>query len=275
LFRIREFTDEARSHPRAKTELLAAVSHDLRGPLGNAESLLTLALEADPDNTRPERTLLLRAHVNVRRVNTLVSNLLEAACIEAGQVHFQWAPVQLNDLVDDVFDLETGAATLKGVTLGKHVDASLPVITADLVQAGRVLTNLVNNAIKYTDAGGTVVIRTDHDEEHVRVSVQDSGPGIGPEQCAGLFAPYRRVHVGGYTAGTGLGLYIAKSLTEAQGGRISVSSQLGVGSTFSVSFPRVRRLNETPAHVTRLSERSRATAAGGQAHAAAVSVQAA
>jgi signal transduction histidine kinase len=268
----RKEADEARLHEQAKTELLAAVSHDLRGPLGNAENLLTLALQADPQPAGSQHELMLRAYVNVRRVNTLVSNLLEVACIQSGQVHFQWAPVQLNDLVDDVYNLEAGAAVLKGVKLSSETRAGLPVITADQVQVGRILTNLVNNAIKYTPPGGTVVLRTDYDDDTVRVSVHDTGPGMSPEQCAALFAPYRRVHVGGYTPGAGLGLYIAKRLTESQGGAIKVSSQQGAGSIFVMSLPRARRVGDTAARVTRAKERQ-PTAEG--MHATSVSVQAA
>jgi len=233
--------DAATAELRAKatTELLAAVSHDLRGPLGNAENLLELILENHADGPSEERKLLLQTQVNVRRVSTLVTNLLDAACIEAGQVHFQWAPMQLNDVVQDVFALEAGAAHLTGVTLTTELDATPPVLIADYVQVGRILGNLVNNAIKYTPRGGRVSIRTSSAATMVRVEVRDSGRGMSQEQCARLFAPYHRVHLGGYTEGKGLGLYIVKRLTEALGGAIAVSSQPNVGSTFTITLPRL------------------------------------
>lgn len=231
---------EARLRDQAKSELLAAVSHDLRGPLGNAEGLLSLLLDdaADEEPASP-RALLLRVQVNVRCVSALVANLLQAACIKAGQVHLQRAPVQLNDVVDDVLTLEAGAAQLKAVTLSKEIDPQLPVVTADLVQMGRVLTNLVSNAIKYTESGGRVVVRTVRTADSVRLLVEDNGPGMSAAQCREVFAPYRRVHLGGSAPGAGLGLYIVKQLVEAQGGTVSVGSRQGEGSTFSVSFPAV------------------------------------
>jgi signal transduction histidine kinase len=235
---------EARLRDQAKSELLAAVSHDLRGPLGNAESFLALVLDGDAHDVADDRMLLLRAQVNVRRVTSLVTNLLQASCIEKGQVALQWAPVQLNDVVDDVFSPEAGAALLKEVTLQKAINPNLPHVTADFIQAGRIAANLVNNAIKYAGAGGTVTLRTSFDADNVYLSVEDNGPGMSPEQCQALFAPYRRVHLGGYTPGMGLGLYIVKRLTEAHGGTVRVSSQLGVGSTFVVSFPREQRAPE-------------------------------
>jgi signal transduction histidine kinase len=260
---------EAHLREQAETELLAAVSHDLRGPLGNAENLLVLSLEAQAEGLPAERDLLLRAQVNVRRVSALVTNLLDAARIEAGQVYSQWAPVQVNDAVEDIFNLEAGAAQLRGVTLTKELDPHLPAIVADYVQVGRILVNLVSNAIKYTDRGGAVSIRTSANEAGVMVTIQDSGLGMSPEQCEALFAPYRRVHLGGYTQGKGLGLYIVKYLTDALGGHVQVSSQLGVGSSFTVMLPHVAR----GADLARATKRSEvpvesATAAVGVPHAA-------
>jgi signal transduction histidine kinase len=235
---------EAQLREQAKGELLAAVSHDLRGPLGNAENLLALVLDGDAPDDETRRLLLLRTQVNVRRVTSLVINLLQASCIEKGQVALQLAPVQLNDVVDDVYTPEAGAALLKRVTLRKDIDPNLPSITADFIQMGRIATNLVNNAIKYTGGDGTVTVSTSFDADNVYLSVEDNGPGMSAEQCEVLFAPYRRVHLGGYTPGMGLGLYIVKRLTEAQGGTVRVSSEQGKGSTFVVAFPRAQRLPE-------------------------------
>ena len=232
---------EARLREQAKGELLTAVSHDLRGPLGNAENLLALVLEGDAPYDETSRLLLLRTQVNVRRVTSLVLNLLQASCIEKGQVALQWAPVQLNDVVDDVYTPEAGAALLKRVSLHKDIDPNLPSITADFIQMGRIATNLVNNAIKYTGADGTVTVSTSFDTDNVYLSVEDDGPGMSTEQCEALFAPYRRVHLGGYTPGMGLGLYIVKRLTEAQGGTVRVRSEPGRGSAFVVAFPRAQR----------------------------------
>jgi two-component system phosphate regulon sensor histidine kinase PhoR len=243
----RSDASEARLREQAKGELLTAVSHDLRGPLGNAEGLLGLVLDGQGRDPADSRALLLRAQSNVRRVSSLVVNLLQAAALEAGQLHLQLRPVQLNDVVEDVFSAEVGAALLKNITLVREMEANIPIIDADFMQLGRITANLVDNAVKYTAAGGTVVIRTAHDAESVTISVQDSGPGMTGQQCEELFAPYRRVHLSGYAPGTGLGLYIVKRLTEAHGGKVHVTSQPNVGSTFTVSFPRRREAHELPA----------------------------
>jgi signal transduction histidine kinase len=259
--------NDARLRERAKTDLLAAVSHDLRGPLGNAENLLMLLLETPPGQML-DRSLLVRAQVNVRRLSSLVGNLLQTATIEAGKVHFQMTPVQLNDVVDDVTTLSSGAAQLKEVSLLQEADAQLPEVTADHLQVGRVLTNLVDNAIKYTPAGGSVIVRTRCDEQWIRVEVQDTGPGLTAEQCATLFAPYNRARLVTYAHGTGLGLYIVKRLTEAQGGTVSVHSQVGVGSVFTIAFPRLLAFGRTGASVAARCEAPLGAPAAAHAEAA-------
>lgn len=233
--------NQAKLREQAKSELLAAVSHDVRGPLGNAENLIQLCLENSTGDQGENRLFMLRAQANIRRVMLLVNNLLQAASIESGKFRLEKAPVQLNDVVEDMFNLESGAALLKQVTLRKELDPALPMINGDFMQLGRIVQNLLDNAIKYTEGGGRIVIRTAGDAAGVRIAVEDNGPGIAPEQCKQLFAPYRRAHLGGYTTGTGLGLYIVKCLTEAQGGAVKIDSVLGSGSTFTVSFPLAAR----------------------------------
>lgn len=254
---------EARLREQAKTELLAAVSHDVRGPLANAESLLQLALEMDQEGTPVDRSLLVRAQVNVRRVTQLVTNLLQAASIEAGKVWLQLAPVRLNDVVEDIVAVTQGAAQLKGIALRCELAPGVPPVTADQLQLGRILGNLVDNAIKYTPEGGSIVIGTTADARAVHLWVRDSGPGIGPEQRATLFAPYKRGKSAGRTVGSGLGLYIARCLTESQGGTIAVRSAPGEGSTFTVSFPRAPEAERSPGAARAARAPVRLVAAGG------------
>ncbi|HVM95919.1 MAG TPA: HAMP domain-containing sensor histidine kinase [Candidatus Acidoferrales bacterium] len=234
---------EAQLRDKAKSELLAAVSHDLRSPLANAQSLLELAMESGDDG-HIERDLLLRAQVNIQRVVSLVSNLLQTACIEAGQVRLHLAPAQVNDIVADALHMQSPAAGLKGLSLTAELDPHLPTVMVDAMQLGRVVGNLVDNAIKYTRQDGSVTVRTSCDEEALTISVLDTGPGMNEEQRKELFAPYRRVHIGGYTPGMGLGLNIVKRLTAAMEGSVRVDSVVGVGSTFQVRLPR-REASET------------------------------
>jgi signal transduction histidine kinase len=227
---------EARLRDLAKSELLAAVSHDLRAPLGNAQSLLDLALDPEHGSV-PDRNLVLRAQVNIQRVLSLVSNLLQTASIKNGGIRLQLAPTNLNEIVEDALHLHAPATTVNEIEVVRALDPQMPVIFADSVQVGRIVGNLFDNAVKYGGKRGRLRIATGHDERNVYVSVSDSGPGMSPEQCKELFAPYRRVHIGGHAAGSGLGLYIVRRLVEAMGGTVDVESQPGSGSTFKVTLP--------------------------------------
>ncbi|MBI3783616.1 MAG: HAMP domain-containing histidine kinase [Deltaproteobacteria bacterium] len=228
---------EAQLRDKAKSELLAAVSHDLRSPLANAQNLVELALEPSTDGAT-ERSLLLRAHVNIQRVVSLVSNLLQTACIEAGEMRLHPSPAQVNDIVADALHMQSSAAGLKGLALTAELDPQLPVVMVDAMQLSRVVNNLVDNAIKYNRDDGNVTVRTSCDADSITIAVLDSGPGMSAEQCKELFAPYRRVHIGGYVPGMGLGLNIVKRLIGAMGGAIRVESVVGSGSTFRVRLPR-------------------------------------
>jgi signal transduction histidine kinase len=241
----------ARAREQAKTELLAAVSHDLRGPVGNADSMLEFALEDMREGRVPEEDVLVSARVNMRRVTALVSNLLEAACLEAGGMAFDVRRVQVNDIVRDVCTIEGGAAHLKGVKVRAHLEPDLPRQLTDAVQMDRIVTNLVNNAIKYTKPGGVVTVATTIGTERFSVHVQDQGPGLSESQCGELFAPYHRLHLEGYTQGKGLGLYIVKALAEGLGGEVSIVSEPGVGSTFTASFPLLVPLADATAKAER------------------------
>jgi signal transduction histidine kinase len=234
----RKEASEAHLLERAKTDLLASISHDLRVPVGNAENYAMLMLDghcgALPDKVRP---MLARLQANIRRVSMLVTNCLDASRIEAGQLRLQCNPMQLNDVVDDALQLEVNAAGTKGVHIERELARDLPKIQADTMQLGRVVANLVGNAVKYTPAGGSVTVRTRGLPDAVCLEVQDTGPGIAPLEQAGVFERYERLRGNRHLPGTGLGLFIVKTLVTAHGGAVTLRSKVGEGSTFSVTLP--------------------------------------
>ncbi|MBI1816567.1 MAG: HAMP domain-containing histidine kinase [Deltaproteobacteria bacterium] len=234
----RREANEARQLDRAKTDLLASISHDLRVPLGNAENYAMIMLDGHcglvPDKAR---TMLARLQANLRRVSTLVSNCLDATRIESGQLHLQCNPTQLNDVIEDALQLEASAAATKGIALERELAPNLPVIAADLMQLGRVVANLVGNALKYTPAGGRVIVRTRMTEDGVCLDVEDTGPGIAAAEQPTVFDRFERLRSGTHQPGTGLGLFIVKNLVRAHGGAVTLKSAEGKGSTFTVTLP--------------------------------------
>jgi signal transduction histidine kinase len=234
----RREASEARALERAKTELLASISHDLRVPLSNAENYAMLMIEGHCGGISEKvHAMIGRLQANLRRVATLVANCLDATRIEAGQLHLQRTPVGLNDIVEDALQLEASQAVTKKIALRTELATDLPIIMGDMMQIGRVVSNLVGNAIKYTPAGGTVTVRTYRADDGVGLDVTDTGPGIDPAEQDAVFEKFERLRAGKHLPGTGLGLFIVKTLVAAHGGRVGLRSRVGEGSTFTVTLP--------------------------------------
>ena len=226
------------THRRAeelRSEAVNALSHDLKNPLGAIRSYAELA-EADPTGDRHEYLRHIRRAA--QHALDLVNNVLDAAAIAARPMTPEPRPMQVNDLVADTAELYAASAEAKGIALSVTLAPELPVIDADGQLFRRMLSNLISNAIKFTDAGGQVEIRTEAiNEGRVRLVVSDTGCGIGPRDRAHLFTKYRRGRSRTDPGGTGLGLYIVRSIVEAHAGKVSVQSDLGQGAVFTIDLP--------------------------------------
>ncbi|MBI4515736.1 MAG: HAMP domain-containing histidine kinase [Deltaproteobacteria bacterium] len=245
---------EARALEQAKTELLASISHDLRGPLSNAENYALLLLEGDCGAlSDKQRDFTARLHANLRRVTSLVTNCLDASRIEAGRLRLQRTPLQFNEVVSDTLQVEGTQAAAKGISIERDIDPTLPPITGDMMHLGRVVANLLGNAVKYTPKGGHVRVRTRIADHGVCLDITDSGPGIEPGEQGTIFDKFERLQSGRHSPGTGLGLFIVKNIVSAHGGSVHVHSVLGGGATFTVwlpgSEPEQRDHESTPAAV--------------------------
>jgi signal transduction histidine kinase len=254
--RSRQRLEQTRARRHRRTELLAAVTHDLKNPLGVIQSLATLLLDHDAGPLNPDQTdLVRRIHANVRRAIQLAVNLLNAARIEEGRLTLHRSPVNLCDVVEDALALVRTASDLKGVTLRFAPDPGLPTVDVDVLQIERVVANLLDNAIKYTPKGGTVSVATRWSLGQVDIEVRDNGPGVTPNELPHLFEKYQRGHDTTRIEGSGLGLFIVKALVEAHGGTVAVESVRGHGSTVTVRLPTVWRGSErdAPAPAARLA----------------------
>ncbi len=219
-----------------KTESLMAVSHDLRGPLGiilgSAQMMVQHAQE------QSEFIELITSAGD--RMRTLVERQLDLARIESGQ-HLEWEVTSIKELLDDVLIEARAQAQLKEVQFSAHCSPDLPPIRMDRMRLGQAVANLLDNAIKYTPAGGRVTLSagTDPDQEAILIRVSDTGPGIPPEALPKLFSRYSQVD-SVQTAeqqGVGLGLAIVRSVAQVHGGRAWAESELGQGSTFAIAIP--------------------------------------
>jgi chemotaxis family two-component system sensor kinase Cph1 len=217
-----------------RDEMVAILSHDLKNPLQVVQ--LSAALLRDRVTADPRATHIAGLVQNAAaRMNTLILHLLDVSKIEAGRFELAPAPCAASILVSDALLILQPIADAKGVRLTTQTTGELWV-TADAERIFQVISNLVGNAIKFTPSGGAVSIALDHEDDSVRFVIKDTGPGIAEGELAHIFDRYWQARKTRH-AGTGLGLYIAKGIVAAHGGRITVQSVLGTGTTFSFTLP--------------------------------------
>jgi signal transduction histidine kinase len=234
----RSALERATSADKARDEFLQLVSIELRGPLDKIISgaQILIADTADPltlEQREDVKTVLAAS----RHLTELIDEVLDISAIATGQITLRLAPVDLGQLVSDVAKIQRPIVQKKGVEVKVAIDQPSPVVRADERRLRQVMTNIVSNAVKFTDSGSIEII-VKVDDKLVGVSVKDTGPGIAAEALPKLFREFvqlgslkQRAH------GTGLGLAICKRLVEAHGGEVSAESQVGVGSTFRVKLP--------------------------------------
>jgi len=248
---LAEARDKAELANRAKSEFLATMSHEIRTPMN---ALLGFTAILDSKITDPQhRHYLSMIQASGQSLMSLLNDILDLSKIEAGKLQLTYTAVNLQRLCEDVIRIFSQRATEKGVELTSHFAPDLPDgVLIDEIRLRQILLNLVGNAVKFTERGTVTVeatmIQTGRAEEStttplaLHIAVCDTGIGIPLDQQAVIFGDFVQVH--GQSArygGTGLGLPITRRLVEAMGGNISVSSNPGQGSTFTVRLPEVRR----------------------------------
>lgn len=218
------------SRERFKAELLAGVSHDLRTPLATIVFTLQSLQKFAADHDAEARAELLNlAEGEARRLSDLVETLLSASRIEAGQTPVRLEPVSVNDIVSAAL-ADTGAAAEVAIA------DDAPLVSADPGLATRALANVISNAVKYGN-GSAIQITARLEDHAVRVDVADRGPGLGaePERLFEKFV--RGVDADGRAPGLGLGLALARTFMNSQGGALTAVNRNGGGAVFTLSFP--------------------------------------
>lgn len=213
------------------------ISHDLRSPLsvvqGSAQVLLRALDQAAPgDIKRARAEAILRG---ARQMGVMIEDMVDAARFEGGQLALSKLPLDVAAFLQDLLARSQGI--LDANRIGVDVCEHLPHVCADGYRLERILTNLLTNALKYSPPEKPVWVRAERAGEDVLVSVSDEGPGIAPEDIPYLFQRFYRAKGARKGEGIGLGLYIARMLVEAHGGRIWVESEMGKGSAFHFTLP--------------------------------------
>lgn len=224
---------------RTRQELVNMVVHDLRVPLGNILNSLDLVLTAwrEQDITLPIEQVLEIGLRSAHRMDELINDILDSARLQASEQTLKIAEIDVRELVEEAAEALAPSARRREQSLQVHIEPDLPPIEGDTDLLRRVLTNLIGNAVKYTQDGGEILVSVTADEDHFRFSVADDGPGIPPKQQVHIFELFFRGDVQ-RTKGAGIGLAFCKLAVEAHGGRIWLESEVGEGSTFTFTIPR-------------------------------------
>jgi PAS domain S-box-containing protein len=225
---------ESQRATRARDEVLAIVSHDLRNPLSTISMSGKLLLERTPPERARERRQLEIIQRSAARMNRLIQDLLDVARMEAGHLSVERRREEVAPLVHEALELQRTLAEEKGIHLEETVEEALPVVEVDRERLLQVLQNLLSNALRFTPEGGHISLKAWRVDREVYLSVADTGPGISEESLPHLFEPFWQAR---RAEGAGLGLAIAKGIVEAHGGRIWVESRLGQGTTFFFTVP--------------------------------------
>jgi signal transduction histidine kinase len=230
--------DELSEADRMRRDLVANISHDLRSPLASVRGYLETVLIKD-DTLQPEdrRRFLQIALDRVEGLNELVADLFELAKLDARQDRPEMETFSLAELVQDVALTFGPMAEEKGVSLGPSLPQGLCLVSGNVGMIERALSNLIDNALRHTDAGGTVGVALLAEEHGVQVRVEDTGSGIPPDDLPHVFDRFYMVEKSRGSGGSGLGLAIAQRILEAHESRIEVQSTLGEGTAFWFVLP--------------------------------------
>jgi two-component system phosphate regulon sensor histidine kinase PhoR len=220
-----------------RRDFISNISHELRTPLASLKALTETLQEGALDDPPAARRFLTRIETEVDALSLMVSELLELARIESGQVPLQLKAVRPIDLLLSAVERLRLQAERGGLDLEIDCPENLPLVLADQTRLEQVLVNLLHNAIKFTPSGGKITLRAGEQADKVAFSVQDTGRGISEADLPRIFERFYKTDQARSGGGTGLGLSIARHLVEAHGGKLWAESIEGQGSTFTFSMP--------------------------------------
>ncbi len=234
-----------------KDHVLSHVSHEIRTPLTAAYQFVTILKRGLAGELQTkQKEYLDDIERNLKQLRTMISDLLETSRVESGKMTIILQRLSLQETAADMIRTLRSVAAEKGISLSTDIPAKIPAVMADPPRLRQVLTNLLDNALKFTPSGGSITIRSqlhDGDGKFVRISVADTGQGIDPSEHQRIFSRLAQVDATSEESrkGLGLGLFICKEIVRRHRGDIWVESKLGIGSTFHFTLPTCPTMKET------------------------------
>jgi signal transduction histidine kinase/HAMP domain-containing protein len=223
---------------QVKSDLVATASHELKTPLTSIRLAVHLLLEEKVGAlTAKQAELLVDARDNAERLVAMVNNLLDLARLERGREHLHIEAERPETLLEAAAESARPRAEDRRITVGVEVPPGLPAVAADRQRLGHALSNLLDNALTYTESGGKVTLSAEAADARVILSVADTGVGIPPEHLPHVFERFFRIPGQSQEGGTGLGLAIVREIVAAHEGTITCESRPGAGTVFRISLP--------------------------------------
>jgi len=238
--RLQETEQKQRELDIMRRDLIAWIGHDLRTPLTSIRAILEALADGVVDEPEMEQRYLETAQRDIRSLSHLIDDLFEMSQLDAEGLKLDHTRNSISDLISDTIESFSEVAQQEQVDLHGCAESGLELICMDVQRIGRVLNNLVANAIRHTQAGGEVNVCANSHPDGIEVEVSDTGEGIKKEDLPHVFDRFYRGEKSRSrrTGGSGLGLAIAKGIVEAHGGQIGVKSIIGEGTTFHFTLPR-------------------------------------
>lgn len=233
---IRKAHEKLKSVDKLKTDFMNMAAHELKTPMVPMVGYLQL-IDKESLSSEDRKSLEIAIR-NTKRLQMLVGDILDIAKLESKVMKFNMEDMQIADVIRDAVKSAEPFAKEKKIYIKTAPAKNVPTTKADAMRIAQVLTNLLNNAIKFTDKGG-ITVKASQKGRDVLVQVSDTGIGIGRKDVKNLFQKFYQADSSGKRkyGGTGLGLAICKEIVRAHGGKIWVTSQLGKGSTFHFTLP--------------------------------------
>jgi PAS domain S-box-containing protein len=232
---------------RERNNLISTFAHDMKSSLTIIGGfVLRLLHKTEILDALKEKRYLEIIREETGKLDTLISDFLEFARLQTGRLKLNFSAISLDQELMELYEAYQPKLSVAGLTLILENENALPPINADGTQLRRVFTNLIDNAIKFSQRGGCIVVSTMYDAKEIRIAVRDQGAGIAAEDLPRIFDAFHRGKVGAKVEGFGLGLAAVKTIVEAHGGRVLVESEMGKGSTFTVALPRSSSQNADP-----------------------------
>ncbi len=229
--------EKLRQIDQMKSEFLSNISHELRTPLQSISGFIKLIIDGQVPEKATQKEFLQIVDQETLHLGNLINSLLDMSRLESGKFQIKREKTMMLNMITEALKMFKSLAQQKDIKLRKYIPKGLPQLNVDNDRMRQVIINLVGNAIKFSDPGGSITVKAQITDDKFIFKVADHGTGIHQKTMKHLFERFYREEGETVRGGTGLGLYISKQIIEAHGGRIWAESKLGKGSTFSFSLP--------------------------------------